>query len=570
VGVDRQRTGRRPGARAALALASLTVLAASPAARAASISIDGGAIVLGQRSSAPVTIRVDEEPGQEHRPLRLSASVGSFGEPTRVGSGVYRATYFAPDTRFPQLALVTIWKETGRDAKVDWVSIPLFGASRVPVRARRGASVTIASGFDTFGPVVAGKDGLAVVPIAVPPNVREAVVHVRDGETTKRRIPIETGPYNQLVAAIVPSAMAADGADFARLHVVYRDGGADTHERIRVAPSVGEVRLETASHGRCTYRYVPPAGTPEKEVTFAISVAGDPLSTASARIALSFPPPAKVFVVPPQVALEPGSGAVAKVAVQATSADGLGLPDLAVAVTANGVPLAGETTYRGDGVYEVAFAAPAERPPDGVVELRARAVDRSGRSATGVATYRLAAPPAPARAPRERWDAGVALVGARAGFGHALDELSGGRAGVEAWLPFRAGDLLLYAGLTASAARARRDVHDVTTGAVARSRVVFAPVSLRLGLELFSTRRLSAVLGAGGVAAVAQSRTDLSATASTAVGFGGLGFLSLGLALGRAQLFGEVSYGTAPVANEAMRLDAGGLSVDVGLRFGVR
>src|SRR5512134_706763 len=89
-------------------LTALLALWAPVPALAASIGLEGGAIVLGKTESMPVTVRVDETPGTEDLPLRLSVNVGSFSEPMRLGPGKYRATYVPPPTRFPQVALVAI------------------------------------------------------------------------------------------------------------------------------------------------------------------------------------------------------------------------------------------------------------------------------------------------------------------------------------------------------------------------------------------------------------------------------------------------------------------------------
>ncbi len=47
-------------------------------------------------------------------------NVGSFSEPMRLGPGKYRVTYVPPTTRFPQVALVAVWRETGTDARIDF------------------------------------------------------------------------------------------------------------------------------------------------------------------------------------------------------------------------------------------------------------------------------------------------------------------------------------------------------------------------------------------------------------------------------------------------------------------
>jgi hypothetical protein len=151
-----------------LAAAVVSCAAASPAL-AASLSVESGAVVLGKTESAIVTVRVDEPPGDEERPLRLSVNVGSFSEPRRIGPGKYRATYLPPQTRFPQVALVAVWRETGPDARIDFLRLPLFGQTSLAVSAPRGAQVTVEVGLDTYGPLPADARGEVRVPIIVPP-----------------------------------------------------------------------------------------------------------------------------------------------------------------------------------------------------------------------------------------------------------------------------------------------------------------------------------------------------------------------------------------------------------------
>jgi hypothetical protein len=161
------------------------------------------------------------------------------------------------------------------------------------------------------------------------------------------------------------------------------------------------------------------------------------------------------------------------------------------------------------------------------------------------------------------------LLGARVGYGTALDDLSGPRAGVDLWAPLPLGRVWLGVGLSATVSRARRTFTDPVTGLVSESEVTYAPAVLRVGWELLATRRLSLVLGAGGTAAYASSRSSLVTSASTAFGFGGLGFLSAGWAAGPGQVFGEVSYGVARVSSPAFELNAGGVAVDLGYRIGI-
>jgi hypothetical protein len=377
---------------AAVALAALQ----AGAARGASISVEGGAIVLGTTQSSPVVLRVDEAPGTEQLPLRLSVNVGQFSEPTRLGPGKYRATYVPPATRFPQVALVALWRETGADARIDFLRIPLFGKTRLRVAARPRAEVRARVGIDAFGPVAADRKGRAEVPIHVEPGVQQCAVTIREagGAELAKQVAVEVPPYNRLTAALVPHAVVADGRSTVRLDVYYDLKGARLDpERIRVTPSAGKVSFERGARGVYTYRYVPPPDVPASNVTFQVTVAGDPAARATAQLSLGLPPPATVLVTGPAQRLRVGSGASGAVSALVVDAAGMGLPGLEVTATAAGRPLPA-ATYRGGGLYELPLRAPDLYPAGGVVTVRVHARG-TGKAVEGSLNLQLDAPPVP-------------------------------------------------------------------------------------------------------------------------------------------------------------------------------
>lgn len=370
---------------------------AAAEALGASVSLDKGPIVLGRTESVGVTFTLDEAPGTEDRPLRLSVNVGSFASITRTAPGKYRSVYVPPTTRFTQVALVAVWRETGPDARIDFLRLPLYGMGKLPVPAKPRAEVRVQLGLDTFGPVVADAKGKAEVPVIVPPGVVEATGQVKDksGATANPKIPISVPIYNRLTAALVPHAVLADGQAWARVEVFYDLGGADLPaDRVKLKASLGSATFQAAQRGRYAYRYVPPAGATEKEVRFSISVDGDSAASASAVLSLALPPPARVLVRPPEKPLAADGHSRAPVGVTAFDAAGLGLPGQTVKVTANGEPLAG-VTYRSDGVYVVPFVAPAVYPPGGLIQFAATVTGTGGQSASATANYQLQAAPLP-------------------------------------------------------------------------------------------------------------------------------------------------------------------------------
>lgn len=377
-------------------LPAMLMLAAPVRAPAASIGLEGGAIILGKTESMPVTVRVDEIPGTEDLPLRLSVNVGSFSEPMRLGPGKYRVTYVPPTTRFPQVALVAVWRETGPDARIDFIKFPLFGTTRVPVVSKNAVEVRAKIGFDSFGPVPADRKGAAQIAVTVPPDVAVGDVTIKDrvGVSVTKKVPIEVPPYNRLTAALVPHAVVADGQSEVRLDVFYDLGGADVPpDRIQVHSSVGRAVFFRAGKGRYVFKYVPPAGAADAHVTFAVTVRGDPTARASTRLDLGLPPPARVLVRPPPVELAAGSPASSTAGVMVLDATGMGLPQQTVRLSANGQPVT-PLSYKGNGLYEAPWRAPPSYPPGGLVQFEGT-VAGGGRAIAGQANYQLKAAPRP-------------------------------------------------------------------------------------------------------------------------------------------------------------------------------
>ena len=103
----------------------------------------------------------------------------------------------------------------------------------------------------------------------------------------------------------------------------------------------------------------------------------------------------------------------------------------------------------------------------------------------------------------------------------------------------------------------------------AQATVHLVPIFVRLGWEVWAAQRLSVTLGLGGGVVMARYGSTLTTDESTAWGGGGVGFVTLGFALGPGQLFGDLSYIFAPVSSASFRVQAGGLELGLGYRLRV-
>jgi hypothetical protein len=378
------------------ALGLLALLWAS-AAGAATVELDQQPVVLGRTESVGVTLRVDEDPRGAGHPLRLAVNVGAFGAVTREAPGVYRSVYIPPETRFPQVALVALWRESGPEAPIGFVTFPLYGTTELPVGVSPGAQVWLTVGGVEHGPFAADRAGEVTIRVDVPPGVTEASIRARNrrgGEST-RTVPVRVPGYNRLTAALVPHAIVADGTSWARLVVYYDLGGVEVPaSRLRVRASDGEVRFIEASAGRYVYRYQPPRGTSVERAGIEVSVDGDPLASARASLALRLPPPARILVRAPEQALPADGRSRAMVDVLVQDEHGLALRGQPVQVYANGERLE-PVEQLADGSYRVSLVAPARYPKGGLVRLVAEVPGPDGVLGDAV-NYQLRPAPVPA------------------------------------------------------------------------------------------------------------------------------------------------------------------------------
>lgn len=373
---------------------AVSLLLAFTASAAARIEVDEATIILGRTESTAVHFFVDEAPATVDRPLRVSVNVGRFGEVTREAPGHYRAVFVPPSTRFPQVALVAVWRETGVDAPIDFFRIPLHGVTRLPVTTRPRSKVVVEVGAAKFGPVDASSKGEAVVQLVVPPGVVDAAVTAvdRSGVETRGTSAINVPRYNRITAALVPHAIVADGQARARLEVFYDLGGADLPpENIKIAASEGAPVFEFAKEGRYVYRYLPTAGTAAKQVTFQVSVEGDAASSASVQLTLGLTAPTRLVLRPPPTRLPADGRSTAEVELLVFDETGLGLPDQTLTVTANGEALP-EPRSLGGGAYVTTLTAPKRYPPGGLLQLAART-----SNVRATVNYVIQAAPVPAK-----------------------------------------------------------------------------------------------------------------------------------------------------------------------------
>jgi len=288
------------------------------------ISADPPRLLLGRDSAAE--LRVAAPPDVED--ISLTASAGRIEGLRRVPGG-FAARYRAPAERVPQVAIVAAVGRTSHGTEDGWVAIPLSGQGDARVRATPGQEITLQIGDRSFGPRRAGVDGIAVIPVVVPPGVREAHHGFR---------PIDLHvPETQLLHAVADRGMVfADRQEKVRVlaYVVAPHGAARRGDVPVFEPTRGTVAVTEREPGAVEAVWTLPPGRAGEE-RLAVRLQAAPASRAVVKLEAVAGPPAVVAVAFDREALV--ADAADPVTVTARVLDAAGNPvPAAISLSADG------------------------------------------------------------------------------------------------------------------------------------------------------------------------------------------------------------------------------------------
>lgn len=359
-----------------------------------------GPLVLGEIDQVPVRITAPEPPELEPKPLRISVNVGSFDPLVRDGPGAYHTIYHLPAQHFPQVALVAVWRETGPDAPIQFLRLPLYGQAELPVKTRRGAEVTVRVGDRSFGPNAADRRGQLRMAIVVPPGVDRVRVRSTHGGASKEAwVRVHVPPYNHLTLAITPYLSPADGHSWVTVHVFYDspDGAPPPLSRVHLRTAEGSVSPIGRDGSRYRFKFVPRWGSKASAVNLDVAVEGDATSGAQASVQLGRPSPARIVAKPGKAPVMVADGETRQT-FQFLVLDrlGLGVPGVAVDAKVSSGELVAVRDL-GGGEYEAVVTGPASYPAGGRADLEV-SVEEGGRArVSGAIPARVLPPPWPAR-----------------------------------------------------------------------------------------------------------------------------------------------------------------------------
>lgn len=381
---------RRGAELAAAALLALTAAAPARARAEADVPGSGGALtmtadpprlVLGRDAGAEIRISAPPEVTE----IAVTASAGRVDGVRRLPSGGFTARYHAPAERHPHVAILAAVATRGAASLDGWLAVPLAGQGDARVRGTPGEEVSLRVGDRTFGPARVGPDGIAILPVVVPPGLRE-------GHQGFRAVDLRVPETSLVHGTLDRGVVQADRGEAVRFlaYVIAPHGAARGGEAPRVEPSRGTVALRAREPGAFEGTWTLPPG-PAGEERLTIRLEGFPASRVTLRLAAIPGAPTSVAVAFDRPALVAGKGEA--VVVTARALDAAGNPTAApVVLTADAGTLSQEDAGAG-AVRGVLRLAPS-------FEGRSRVVVRGwvpSGGASGEAALPLQAGP-PARA----------------------------------------------------------------------------------------------------------------------------------------------------------------------------
>lgn len=211
------RSATAIGAIAAVCLLTGAAIAPSGILPGGAISIEAAAdhLVLGPDSQTELTIRVFDPSGApaDQVPPTLLASVGEIGQVRRSAPGKFTASYRAPATGSPRVAIILCRVRGRQGLIVGWTRVPLWGQGRVSVVTKPASRVVLRIGESAFGPVESDEVGRAELNILVPPGPKQGVAETIDraGNQSKKTIDLGVLPFSRVAAFALDQAVVADG-----------------------------------------------------------------------------------------------------------------------------------------------------------------------------------------------------------------------------------------------------------------------------------------------------------------------------------------------------------------------
>ncbi len=242
------------------------------------VKVTPSTLFLGQQSEADVLVNL---PGGKGK-IKLFAQHGRVRGVKIVSGDKAVAVYNPPEQFIPRVDVIAAMIETDDGPVWGYTAVQLIGHGEAVIRTRPSAEATIRIGGKEFGPVKAGRKGVARIQVEVPPGITKGV----DGEGGDVDLRLPQVPRTAVFVETKKIGMD-DPRDVTLFAVVVgEDGGMDEDAAIEIHCDVGEVTgVESMGGGAFRAIYNPPEdGVGNVEVR--VSVVGSDLPPAVINLVL--------------------------------------------------------------------------------------------------------------------------------------------------------------------------------------------------------------------------------------------------------------------------------------------
>jgi hypothetical protein len=332
----------------------------SPAATGTiTASTNPAGLVLGQETDATITVQV--EGMEKAAELDVRAVAGVVENLTYMGEGRFTARYTPKKVNYPHLGIITVVDKAHPATSFNYYALPLSGRVNYPVQVRPNASVLLLVEGREFGPVQADSSGKASIAIIVPPGVTKAKVTSIVGESKGEEVLDLRVPETRKIDLFSPPASIPGDPQLSipiRAVVLQANGQPDETAKVIFSVTAGSVSIAThEKNGIYLASYTPPQTNKVMPVTIQAQIAGSSIQNASREISLT-PVRATMMTMSAEPSELPNSATALKVFIKVLDANGIGLANKDILVSATGAKLKNIQDMKG-GDYRVDFSASA-------------------------------------------------------------------------------------------------------------------------------------------------------------------------------------------------------------------
>lgn len=146
------------------------------------LTVSSNTLKLGRTREVPFTIRGTHPDGRAIRleNTTLQASMGRVERLQMLPGGQISGVFVPEDRNIPHVAILAVFAGEGEQQLRAWTVLKMSASPEIPFSTEPGARVWVEIAGTTFGPVVAGRDGEARIPVEIHPGAKNMTVRVVD------------------------------------------------------------------------------------------------------------------------------------------------------------------------------------------------------------------------------------------------------------------------------------------------------------------------------------------------------------------------------------------------------